>query len=79
VMQQLKMDNDQLRRQVTSAERNMEVNRQRIEQENEVLRTYLKAAQDDVATLLDEKRTLMDTIKSLQKQLTSIEPRDGKR
>lgn len=27
VMQQLKMDNDQLRRQVTTAERNMEVNR----------------------------------------------------
>ena len=35
---------------------------QRIKQENDVLRTYLKAAQDDVATLLDEKRTLMDWI-----------------
>lgn len=39
---------------------------QRIKQENEVLKSYLKAAQDDVATLLDEKRTLMDTIRSLQ-------------
>lgn len=40
--------------------------RQRIKQENDILKTYLKAAQDDIATLLDEKRTLMDTIKSLQ-------------
>lgn len=85
VMQQLKVDNDQLRRQASSAEKNMEVNRwdsfekfkiarnfienfhsQRIKQENDVLKSYLKAAQDDVGTLLDEKRTLMDTIKSLQ-------------
>lgn len=44
---------------------------QRIKQENEVLRTYLKAAQDDVSTLLDEKRTLMDTVKSLQVDITS--------
>lgn len=45
---------------------NIFFNSQRIKQENEVLKTYLKAAQDDIATLLDEKRTLMDTIKSLQ-------------
>lgn len=40
--------------------------RQKVKQENEVLKTYLKAAQDDVSMLLDEKRTLMDTIRSLQ-------------
>lgn len=34
-----------------------------------MLKSYLKAAQDDVETLLDEKRTLMDTIKSLQVSL----------
>lgn len=39
---------------------------QRIKQENDVLKNYLKAAQDDVAILLDEKKMLMDTIKSLQ-------------
>ncbi|XP_070496811.1 bridge-like lipid transfer protein family member 3B isoform X5 [Chironomus tepperi] len=79
IMQQIKIENDQLRRQLLTAEKNVEVNRQRIKQENEILKTYLKAAQDDVATLLDEKRTLMDTIKSLQNQLTAMEPRDGKR
>lgn len=66
IMHQMKTDDDQMRRQLMIAERNVEVNRQRIRQENEILKTYLKAAQDDVATLLDEKRTLMDTIKSLQ-------------
>jgi hypothetical protein len=66
IMQQIKIENDHLRRQLSTAERNVEVSRQRIKQENEILKTYLKAAQDDVATLLDEKRTLMDTIKSLQ-------------
>ncbi|KAG5675899.1 hypothetical protein PVAND_005758 [Polypedilum vanderplanki] len=79
IMQQMKVDNDQLRRQLLITEKNMEVNRQKIKQENDILKTYLKAAQDDVATLLDEKRTLMDTIKSLQSQLTAMEPRDGKR
>lgn len=66
IMKQLKIDNENLRRQLMIAERNVEVGRQKIKQENDILKTYLKAAQDDVATLLDEKRTLMDTIKSLQ-------------
>lgn len=66
VMKQLKVDNEQLRQQLMIAERNVECGRQKIKQENEILKSYLKAAQDDVATLLDEKRTLMDTIKSLQ-------------
>lgn len=66
IMQQIKLENDQLRRQVMIAEKNVEITRQRVKNENDILKTYLKAAQDDVATLLDEKRTLMDTIKSLQ-------------
>lgn len=66
IMQQMRLDNDQLRKSLCVAEKNIEISRQRIKQENDILKTYLKAAQDDVATLLDEKRTLMDTIKSLQ-------------
>jgi hypothetical protein len=66
IMKQLKVDNDQLRQQIFIADKNNESGRQKIKQENEILKSYLKAAQDDVATLLDEKRTLMDTIKSLQ-------------
>lgn len=66
IMKQLKIDNEQLRQQLIIAERNIESGRQKIKHENDILKTYLKAAQDDVSTLLDEKRTLMDTIKSLQ-------------
>jgi len=31
-----------------------------------VLRSYLKAAQDDISILLEEKKALLDTIRSLQ-------------
>uniref|UniRef100_A0AAG5DG24 Chorein N-terminal domain-containing protein n=1 Tax=Anopheles atroparvus TaxID=41427 RepID=A0AAG5DG24_ANOAO len=84
VLQQLKQDNDGLKRQLTDNEKTSESNRMKVRQENEVLRTYLKAAQDDITTLLDEKRTLMATIKSLQDQLTAMSDvqlgqQDGKR
>lgn len=35
-------------------------------QESEVLKTYLKKAQDDIVALLDEKRKLLDTVRNLQ-------------
>lgn len=38
-------------------------------QETEVLKSCLTKAQLDISGLLDEKRTLLDTIRSLQKQL----------
>ncbi|XP_035917615.1 UHRF1-binding protein 1-like isoform X2 [Anopheles stephensi] len=84
VLQQLKQDNDSLKKQLTDNEKTSESNRMKVRQENEVLRNYLKAAQDDITTLLDEKRTLMATIKSLQDQLTSLGDvqlgqQDGKR
>jgi hypothetical protein len=91
VMQQLKMDNENMRKQMNASEKLSESNRWvverpenviffqfffyfcsvKIKQENDMLKSYLKAAQDDISTLLDEKRTLMDTIRSLQDQLTS--------
>uniref|UniRef100_A0A8D8FPC2 UHRF1-binding protein 1-like n=2 Tax=Culex pipiens TaxID=7175 RepID=A0A8D8FPC2_CULPI len=84
VMQQLKLDNNQLRKQLTSSEKLSEMTVQKVRQENEVLRTKLNLAQDDVSTLKDEKRTLMDTIRSLQNQLTALSDAqlngtDGKR
>ncbi|XP_067623450.1 bridge-like lipid transfer protein family member 3B isoform X2 [Eurosta solidaginis] len=68
VMQQLKMDNDNLRRQLVNAKENTECFRQKSKQENDVLRSYLKAAQDDISILLEEKKALLDTIRSLQKK-----------
>ncbi|XP_055916203.1 bridge-like lipid transfer protein family member 3B isoform X5 [Eupeodes corollae] len=71
VMQQLKIDNDNVRKQLINSKENSENFRQKAKQENDVLRTYLKAAQDDITILLDEKKALLDTIRSLQLQLTS--------
>lgn len=31
-----------------------------------MLKSYLKRAQDDITNLLDEKRTLLETVRSLQ-------------
>ncbi|XP_037710154.1 UHRF1-binding protein 1-like isoform X5 [Drosophila subpulchrella] len=71
VMQQMKLDNDQLRRQLVDSKVNTESYRQKNKQESDVLRSYLKAAQDDISILLEEKKALLDTIRSLQLQLTS--------
>nr|XP_016941639.1 UHRF1-binding protein 1-like isoform X5 [Drosophila suzukii] len=71
VMQQMKLDNDQLRRQLVDSKVNTESYRQKNKQESDVLRSYLKAAQDDISILLEEKKALLDTIRSLQVQLTS--------
>lgn len=38
----------------------------KFKQETDVLKNYLKKAQDDVTSLLDEKRMLLDTVRSLQ-------------
>ncbi|XP_034473082.1 UHRF1-binding protein 1-like isoform X2 [Drosophila innubila] len=71
VMQQMKLDNDQLRKQLVDSKVNTDNYRQRTKQETEVLRSYLKAAQDDISILLEEKKALLDTIRSLQMQMTS--------
>lgn len=66
VMQQMKLDNDSLRKQLNLIEKNSDASRLKMKQENDILRTYLKGAQDDISSLLDEKKTLLDTVKSLQ-------------
>ncbi|XP_017130004.1 UHRF1-binding protein 1-like isoform X5 [Drosophila elegans] len=71
VMQQMKLDNDQLRRQLVDSKINTDNYRQKTKQEADVLRSYLKAAQDDISILLEEKKALLDTIRSLQIQLSS--------
>lgn len=73
VMQQVKFDNDGLKRNLAAMEKNVETTKNKAKQENEILKSYLKAAQDDISTLLDEKRTLLDTVRSLQQQLSSYE------
>ncbi|XP_068141521.1 bridge-like lipid transfer protein family member 3B isoform X2 [Drosophila tropicalis] len=71
VMQQMKLDNDQLRKQLVDSKVNTDSYRQKTKQEADILRSYLKAAQDDISILLEEKKALLDTIRSLQIQMTS--------
>ncbi|XP_046804124.1 UHRF1-binding protein 1-like [Lucilia cuprina] len=71
IMQQIKMDNDNLRKQLQNAKENSESYRQKSKQETDVLRSYLKAAQDDITILLEEKKALLDTIRSLQCKLNT--------
>ncbi|XP_062120674.1 bridge-like lipid transfer protein family member 3A isoform X4 [Drosophila sulfurigaster albostrigata] len=71
VMQQMKLDNEQLRKQLVDSKVNTDNYRHKTKQETEVLRSYLKAAQDDISILLEEKKALLDTIRSMQLQLTS--------
>lgn len=41
-------------------------NRLKTKQESDVLRSYLKSAQDDISILLSEKKALLETIRSMQ-------------
>lgn len=88
IMQQLKIDNDSLKKQLNSMEQSNEANtyvaigniprwfinnifflwtfRSKTRQESEMLKSYLKKAQDDIVVLLDEKRKLLDTVRNLQ-------------
>lgn len=43
--------------------------RSKARQESDVLKSYLKKAQDDIVVLLDEKRKLLDTVRNLQVNL----------
>lgn len=69
---QLRSDNEELRRRLVAFERLSEENSKlrRAKEESEVLRSCLNAAQEDVTTLLEEKRTLQETVTELQNQLT---------
>ncbi|XP_055295755.1 bridge-like lipid transfer protein family member 3B isoform X2 [Sitodiplosis mosellana] len=71
VMQQLKIDNDSLKKQLNLIEQSSEANTSKARQESDVLKSYLKKAQDDILVLLDEKRKLLDTVRNLQQQLVS--------
>uniref|UniRef100_A0A1A9WWA2 Uncharacterized protein n=1 Tax=Glossina brevipalpis TaxID=37001 RepID=A0A1A9WWA2_9MUSC len=72
IMQQIKLENDNLRKQLQNAKDNSENYRQKTKQETDALRSYLKAAQDDINILLEEKKALLDTIRSLQLQVTTL-------
>lgn len=72
---QLRNDNNELRRQLTAFERVSEENRKlrRSQEETDALRSCLLATQDDLAKLLDEKKSLLDRIRDLTHELSYVE------
>ncbi|VEN47609.1 unnamed protein product [Callosobruchus maculatus] len=76
---QLCLENEELKRRLVAFERVSEENRtlRKAKEETDVLRSYLKSSQDEVARLLSEKQKLLDDIKRLQDQITSGGDRGG--
>lgn len=46
--------------------------RSKARQESDLLKSYLKKAQDDIVALLDEKRKLLDTVRNLQVSICDV-------
>lgn len=67
---QLKLDNEELRRRMGALERLSEENARlmRVKEESDIIRSRLSAAEDDIASLLEEKRLLHETISELRNQ-----------
>ncbi|XP_025997064.1 UHRF1-binding protein 1-like isoform X2 [Solenopsis invicta] len=67
---ELKLDNEELRRRMGALERLSEENARlmRIKEESDIIRSRLNAAEDDIASLLEEKRLLHETISELRNQ-----------
>ncbi|XP_011698292.1 PREDICTED: UHRF1-binding protein 1 isoform X3 [Wasmannia auropunctata] len=67
---QLKLDNEELRRRMGALERLSEENARlmRLKEESDVIRSRLSAAEDDIASLLQEKKLLHETISELRNQ-----------
>ncbi|XP_014232860.1 UHRF1-binding protein 1-like isoform X2 [Trichogramma pretiosum] len=66
--QQLKADNEELRRRLSTMERLSEEN-SKLRRVKEELRSCLNAAQEDISVLLKEKRILQESVMDLQNQL----------
>lgn len=72
---QLRMDNEELKRRLVAFERVSEENRslRRSKEETDILRSCLASAQDEVQRLLEEKKKMLQDVKSLQEQLSLAE------
>lgn len=67
---QLKLDNEELRRRMGAMERLSEENARlmRAKEESDIMRSRLSIAEDNIASLLEEKRILHETITELRNQ-----------
>jgi len=73
---QLKLDNEELKRRMGALEKLSEENARlmRVKEESDIIRSRLSAAEDDIASLLEEKRLLHETISELRNQRLEDSP-----
>ncbi|KAG5344299.1 UH1BL protein, partial [Acromyrmex heyeri] len=78
---QLKLDNEELRRRMGALERLSEENARlmRVKEESDIIRSRLSAAEDDIASLLKEKKLLHETISELRNQRLEDDPEGSNR
>lgn len=78
---QLKLDNEELRRRMVALERLSEENAKlmRVKEESDVIRSRLNAAENDIASLLEEKRILHETVTELRNQRMESGPAGSNR
>ncbi|XP_014482359.1 PREDICTED: UHRF1-binding protein 1 isoform X2 [Dinoponera quadriceps] len=78
---QLRLDNEELRRRMGALERLSEENAKlmRVKEESDVIRSRLNAAENDIASLLEEKRILHETISELRNQRMESGPAGSNR
>lgn len=67
---QLKLDNEELKRRMGALERLSEENARlmRAKEESDIMRSRLSVAEDSIASLLEEKKILHETIAELRNQ-----------
>jgi len=73
---QLKLDNEELKRRMGALEKLSEENARlmRVKEESDIIRSRLSAAEDDIVSLLEEKRLLHETISELRNQRLEDSP-----
>ncbi|KYN07307.1 UHRF1-binding protein 1-like protein [Cyphomyrmex costatus] len=78
---QLKLDNEELKRRMGALERLSEENARlmRVKEESDIIRSRLSTAEDDIASLLEEKRLLHETISELRNQRLEDDPEGSNR
>lgn len=78
---QLRLDNEELRRRMGALERLSEENAKliRAKEESDVIRSRLNTAENDIASLLEEKRILHETITELRNQRMESGPAGSNR
>lgn len=74
-IRQLKSDNDELKRRLVAFDRISEENRvlRKTKEESEILRACLTSAQDDIAKLINDKKSLLESLQKMEEHFKQVD------